>query len=78
MSITGTINNFMTGDTSRPSWKVTLTVDGADQTEGVQPRPNLDPITNEIPNGQRVVLWTAGTWNGNFYAQKKKPIILRP
>ena len=69
ISIGGTINNFMTGDDSRPNWKVTLSYDHTD-TDGVQPLENVGPI-----NGVRATTkWETGgavdgkgTWNANFY-----------
>ena len=40
IALSGTINNFMTGDVSRPNWMVTLTADGG-AAAGAQPVANL-------------------------------------
>ena len=66
VSVSGTINKFMTGNVSRPNWTVTLTV---------QPAPNL-PTTSEGVTGASK--WTTGgavdgigTWEASFYGREK-------
>ena len=60
VSIGGTITGFMTGETSRPNWKVTLTTPVA---------PSLGPIGTGA-----ITTWSTGgaapgkgTWSANFY-----------
>ena len=64
VSIGGTITDFMTGETSRPNWKVTLTT----------------PVTNSVgPIGTDTeTTWSTGgavdgkgTWSANFYGAEK-------
>ena len=76
VSISGTINNFVTGDTSRPNWKVTLSYDNNSDTEGVQLPEDLAPLP--VTDGAAMTRWTTGgavpgtgTWNANFYGTEK-------
>ena len=62
VSIGGSITNFMTGDVSRPNWKVTLT------------GPEMVPTTIEDTGVSGTTSWTTGgavpgtgTWNAIFY-----------
>ena len=69
VSIGGTITDFMTGDVSRPNWKVTMSYD-SDAAEGVQNDDSVGPI-----NGVgATTTWSTGgavdgtgTWNADFY-----------
>ena len=64
VSIGGTITDFMTGDVSRPNWKVTLTAPTASE--------NVEKIT-----GAETVWKTGGavdgmgTWSANFYGERR-------
>ena len=68
------INNFMTGDVSRPDWTVTLTYDGNTNLVGCKPRG--EPAGNDAghandqwasANGRRAVPWMAwGSWERQF------------
>ena len=75
VSFSGTITDFMTGDVSRPNWKVTLTFDGDAGTEGVQPAVPTANLDAGMIEG--VSTWTTGgavdgegTWNANFYGSE--------
>ena len=76
VALSGTIDNFMTGDTSRPDWSVTLTADGTpddaamvDTTAGVQPLSSLDDsdasMTTEWSTGAAQT--GTGTWTAMFH-----------
>ena len=65
VSIGGTITDFMTGETSRPNWKVTLTTPVATE---------VAPITGT----EAVATWSTGgavdgvgTWSANFYGAEE-------
>ena len=63
VSIGGTITDFMTGDVSRPNWKVTLTAPTASE--------NVEEITGadtEWKTGGAVD--GMGTWSANFYGEE--------
>ena len=69
VSIGGTITDFMTGETSRPNWKVTLSYDD-DVAEGVQ----FPTAVGTISGVRATTKWSTGgavdgkgTWNANFY-----------
>ena len=69
VSIGGTITDFMTGETSRPNWKVTLSYDDAGD-DGVQFPTEVKPISGV----RATTKWSTGgavdgvgTWNANFY-----------
>ena len=76
VSLSGTIDNFMTGDTPRDNWSVTLTADGTpdlpdmvDTTGGVQAMSSLDDsdasMTTEWSTGAAQT--GTGTWTAMFY-----------
>ena len=60
VSIGGKIDGFMTGDVSRPNWKVTLTAPEATE--------NIGPITNAATKwATGGAVPGVGTWNADFY-----------
>ena len=75
IDLSGTIDNFMTGDVSRPNWMVTLTADGNATMDGAQAVNDLGtaiantdtqtPLTTEWSTGgaQR----GTGEWQVTFY-----------
>ena len=75
VSIGGKIDGFMTGDVSRPNWKVTLSYDAMpdnDADPGVQFLGDVAPITGPGATTK----WATGgavdgvgTWNANFYGE---------
>ena len=80
VSIGGKIDGFMTGDVSRPNWKVTLSYDATlDEAEnaatlGVQFLEAVAPITG----AGATTKWATGgavdgvgTWSANFYGSEK-------
>ena len=76
VSVSGTINNFMTGDMNRPNWKVTLTYDGNADVDGVNPGMNLPEVG--ITGTEAVAKWETGgavdgtgTWDASFYVSEK-------
>ena len=76
VSFSGTITDFMTGATSRPSWNVTLTFDGDTVTDGVQDAVPLAALSNEAIMG--ITTWTTGgavdgtgTWDATFGGSEK-------
>ena len=75
VSVSGSITDFMTGERSRPSWKVTLTVDSDPDAMGAQSAETL-PVT--FPDGNATTKWTTGgavdgvgTWTANFHGSEK-------
>ena len=72
------ITDFMTGDVSRPNWRVKLTYDATldddavPATQGVQAATGLMPERSVVPaNGRRVVPFLVrGTWNAYFYGSE--------
>ena len=76
VTVSGSITDFMTGATSRPSWKVTLTYDGGDADEmGVQPS---DMLPQMITGPEAETKWTTGgavdgtgTWEAMFHGSEK-------
>ena len=80
VSIGGKIDGFMTGDVSRPNWKVTLSYDAtpdvadSPDTLGVQFLDAVAPITGpgattKWATGGAVP--SVGTWSANFYGSEK-------
>ena len=74
VSVSGSITDFMTGETSRPSWKVTLTVDNPD-VMGAQTAGSLPQM---FPVGHATTKWTTGgavdgtgTWEAMFHGSEK-------
>ena len=75
VSVSGTITDFMTGATSRPSWKVTLTVDSDDSLPGVQSAMTLPATADGVTGDSN---WTTGgavdgtgTWEASFHGSEK-------
>ena len=79
VTVSGSITDFMTGATSRPSWKVTLTYDGNDGVEGVQPSMMLPTTFTDADAGTEAkTKWTTGgavdgmgTWEATFHGSEK-------
>ena len=76
VSVSGAITGFMTGDTSRPNWKVTLTFDGDTSTDGVQTSGTLTPM---ISGADATTKWTTGgavdgmgTWEATFHGEEEE------
>ena len=63
VSIGGSITKFMTGDVSRPKWKVTLMAPAAQTTVG----PIVGADTEWATGG---ALKGAGTWDAKFYGEE--------
>ena len=63
VSIGGTVTNFMTGETSRPNWKVTLTAPDATTAVG----PITGAVTEWATGG---ALKGTGMWSANFYGSE--------
>ena len=76
VSVSGTISNFMTGDTARPNWRVELTVDSNTDTTGNQP---LSELGATVGTGQNAAAtWKTGgavdgtgTWSASFWGAEK-------
>ena len=71
VALSGTINNFMTGDKARPDWSVALMVDGYSGTADV-----TEPLTSLAgdPDAEMTTEWSTGgaqsgtgTWAATFY-----------
>ena len=72
VTVSGSVTDFMTGATSRPSWKVTLTYDGNDGEDGVQPSLMLNPMiagTSKWTTGGAVD--GTGMWEAMFHGSEK-------
>ena len=72
VSVSGMITDFMTGDVSRPNWKVTLTLDNNAEAPGVQPDDELPAMvagTTKWTTGGAVD--GTGDWTGNFHGSEK-------
>ena len=75
VSVSGSITDFMTGATSRPSWKVTLTVDSDGEDPSVQPAmilPATDPgVTGDSKWTTGGAVDGTGTWEASFHGSEK-------
>ena len=72
VTVSGSITDFMTGATSRPSWKVTLTYDSDDSEPGVQPSDMLGSMivgTSKWTTGGAVD--GTGMWEAMFHGSEK-------
>ena len=74
VSIGGTITDFMTGDVSRPNWKVTMSYDDMVAEEGVQNAAAVKPIMGVMATTK----WSTGgavdgkgTWSANFHGEEE-------
>ena len=75
IALSGTIDNFMTGDVSRPNWMVTLTADSDATAAGAQPVDDLGSETGEgLASPALTTEWSiggaqkgTGTWTAMFY-----------
>ena len=74
VSVSGSITNFMTGETNRPNWMVTLTYDGNTGVDGVNPGDSLMPT---ITGASATTAWSTGgavdgegTWEASFYGEE--------
>ena len=72
VSVSGTITNFMTGNVSRPSWKVALSYDGNSDVE----LDTAAELTQEIMGATK---WSTGgavdgvgTWEARFHGSEKE------
>ena len=73
--VSGSITDFMTGDTSRPSWKVTLSYDGNPGEADLDTSGTLAPM---IMGENATTKWSTGgavpgmgTWEASFYGSEK-------
>ena len=64
VSIGGAITDFMTGDVSRPNWKVTLTAPAASNAVG----PIVDAVATWKTGG---AVDGTGTWSADFYGEEE-------
>ena len=76
VSVSGMITDFMTGNVSRPDWRVTMTVDSNPGVDGAQPAMTLPATTVDSPI-TGASKWTTGgavdgmgTWSANFYGRE--------
>lgn len=70
--VSGTIDNFMTGDTARPDWSVSLVVDDGDAATDLAPLTELPANVSDTATNL-VATWDTGgavkgtgTWSGTF------------
>ena len=75
VSVSGTIDDFMTGDVSRPDWTVTLTYDADTSTDGAQIG---DELPAAIMGEGAVAKWETGgavdgegAWDATFSGSEK-------
>jgi hypothetical protein len=70
------IDNFMTGDVSRPDWMVKLMVDGDVTDDGTTPTPAPVPFTTLVEDADSAMTteWSTGaaakgtgTWTADWY-----------
>ena len=74
IALSGMIDNFMTGDVSRPDWMVKLMVDSSATTDGMQPVANLGSGSGGGLENALTTEWSTGsaqrgrgTWTAMFY-----------
>ena len=72
VSVSGSITDFMTGETSRPSWKVTLSYDGAPDDDDVNASGSLmQEITGDSKWTTGGAVDGTGTWDANFFGSEE-------
>ena len=71
VSISGMVNNFMTGEVSRDSWSVELAaVDTTPGTDGLQLATQVGPITNGVATWKTGgAVDGMGEWTADFYGE---------
>ena len=76
ISLSGMIDNFMTGDMSRPDWMVKLMVDGNTGDDGTTPTPAPVPFETLVGDADSAMTteWSTGaaangtgTWTADWY-----------